>query len=92
MARFPVLESFVLKILEHLKDSISKVPYGIRWLCKATKLLVQVREREREREREERGGGRGRGEEEGEREGGGRGRGKEINLTARDLNCCLLFL
>ena len=90
MARFPVLESFVLKILEHLKDSIGKVPYGIRWLCKATKLLVQVRERERERE--ERGGGRGRGEEEGEREGGGRGRGKEINLTARDLNCCLLFL
>ena len=84
MARFPVLESFVLKILEHLKDSISKVPYGIRWLCKATKLLVQVRERERE--------GRGRREEEGEREGGGRGRGKEINLTARDLNCCLLFL
>ena len=89
MARFPVLESFVLKILEHLKDSISKVPYGIRWLCKATKLLVQVREREREGER---GGGRGRGEEEGERERGGRGRGKEINLTARDLNCCLLFL
>ena len=22
--------------------SIDKVPYGIRWLCKATKVLVQV--------------------------------------------------
>ena len=33
-----------MKILELLKESISRVPYGIRWLCKATKLLVQVRE------------------------------------------------
>ncbi|XP_019850644.1 PREDICTED: GTPase-activating protein-like isoform X2 [Amphimedon queenslandica] len=39
--RAPVLERFVMKILELLKESISRVPYGIRWLCKATKLLVQ---------------------------------------------------
>jgi Ras GTPase-activating-like protein IQGAP2/3 len=39
--RAPVLERFVLDILERLKESIHKVPYGIRWLCKATKHLVQ---------------------------------------------------
>ena len=36
----PVLEDFVLKILKLLKETIDKVPYGIRWLCKATWSLV----------------------------------------------------
>ena len=36
----PVLEDFVLKILKLLKETIDKVPFGIRWLCKATWALV----------------------------------------------------
>ena len=36
----PVLEDFVLKILKLLKETIDKVPFGIRWLCKATWSLV----------------------------------------------------
>ena len=36
----PLLEDFVLKILKLLKDTIDKVPFGIRWLCKATWSLV----------------------------------------------------
>lgn len=36
----PVLEDFVLKILKILKETIDKVPFGIRWLCKATWSLV----------------------------------------------------
>lgn len=39
--RVLILEEFVLEILDSLKTSIEKVPYGIRWLCKATKVLVQ---------------------------------------------------
>ena len=36
----PVLQEFVLSILHQLKDSIDEVPFGIRWLCKATRSLV----------------------------------------------------
>lgn len=36
----PVLEDFVLMILKVLKETIDKVPFGIRWLCKATWSLV----------------------------------------------------
>jgi Ras GTPase-activating-like protein IQGAP2/3 len=36
----PVLQEFVLSVLHQLKDSIDEVPFGIRWLCKATRSLV----------------------------------------------------
>ena len=36
----PVLQEFVLSILHQLKDNIDEVPFGIRWLCKATRSLV----------------------------------------------------
>ena len=36
----PVLEDFVLRILKVLKETMDKVPFGIRWLCKATWSLV----------------------------------------------------
>lgn len=36
----PVLVDFVMRILKILKDTIDKVPFGIRWLCKATCSLV----------------------------------------------------
>ena len=32
-----------MEILKTLKESIDRVPFGIRWLCRATKALVQVR-------------------------------------------------
>ena len=37
-----MLQEYVLQILARLKRNIDRVPYGIRWLCKATKVLVQV--------------------------------------------------
>lgn len=36
----PVLQDFVLRILKRLKDTMDNVPFGIRWLCKATWSLV----------------------------------------------------
>lgn len=37
----PILQDFVLTILDRLKATIDEVPFGIRWLCKATRALVQ---------------------------------------------------
>ena len=36
----PILQEFVLVILKRLKEVINEVPFGIRWLCKATQSLV----------------------------------------------------
>ena len=40
-AHIPILQDFILKILQRLRDTIRDVPYGIRWLCKAIRALVQ---------------------------------------------------
>ena len=40
-SHIPLLQDFVLKILEKLQSTIEEVPFGIRWLCKATRSLVQ---------------------------------------------------
>ena len=37
----PILLDYVLFILKRLKEIINEVPFGIRWLCKATRALVQ---------------------------------------------------
>ncbi|XP_064394192.1 uncharacterized protein LOC135341540 isoform X2 [Halichondria panicea] len=37
----PILQEYVLFILKRLKEIINEVPFGIRWLCKATRALVQ---------------------------------------------------
>ena len=36
-----MLQEYVLIILKRLKEVIDEVPFGIRWLCKATRALVQ---------------------------------------------------
>lgn len=36
----PILQDFILQILQRLRDTIQDVPYGIRWLCKAIRALV----------------------------------------------------
>jgi Ras GTPase-activating-like protein IQGAP2/3 len=40
-ACIPILEDFILQILQRLRETIQDVPYGIRWLCKAIRALVQ---------------------------------------------------
>ena len=40
-SHIPILQDFVLKILKKLQATIEEVPFGIRWLCKATRSLVQ---------------------------------------------------
>ena len=40
-SHIPVLQDFILQILQRLRDTIQDVPYGIRWLCKAIRALVQ---------------------------------------------------
>jgi len=40
-AHVPLLQDSVLNILGKLKSTIDEVPFGIRWLCKATRSLVQ---------------------------------------------------
>jgi Ras GTPase-activating-like protein IQGAP2/3 len=40
-SRIPILQEFILQILQRLRDTIRDVPYGIRWLCKAIRALVQ---------------------------------------------------
>jgi len=40
-AHIPLLQDSVLNILGKLKSTIDEVPFGIRWLCKATRSLVQ---------------------------------------------------
>lgn len=39
-AHIPILQDFILQILQRLRDTIQDVPYGIRWLCKAIRALV----------------------------------------------------
>ena len=40
-SRVPILQEFILQILQRLRDTLRDVPYGIRWLCKAIRALVQ---------------------------------------------------
>ena len=40
-SHIPVLQDFILQILQRLRGTIRDVPYGIRWLCKAIRALVQ---------------------------------------------------
>ena len=40
-----------MTILKQLKDTIDEVPFGIRWLCKATRALVHEKFPEAETER-----------------------------------------
>lgn len=46
----PILQEYVLVILKQLKECINEVPFGIRWLCKATRALVQEKFPEAEAE------------------------------------------
>ena len=37
------LEQWALRIFSRLQETLDDVPYGIRWLCKAIRVLVMVR-------------------------------------------------
>lgn len=39
--RVPIIQQIVLSILRQLKSTISDVPFGIRWLCKAIRRLIK---------------------------------------------------
>ena len=38
-----LLEQWALRIFSRLQETLDDVPYGIRWLCKAIRVLVKVR-------------------------------------------------